>query len=190
MARPRSVEYPEPQPGTVPHILRELIRRDGRSMRAISLAAGGLSPDAARNAIRLADAQPRRKTLDGLAKALGVDVRVILGQVPIPGDLPASGAEAMDNESLPLPKAPAAKPPIAAAVKQAGGGQVVATETGGLHRALHDEVRVAMERVVAAGISPRAALRTAVQAALLTAISTGLDHFEALEILLELGGPI
>jgi hypothetical protein len=162
-------------------------------MRAISLSApGGLSPDACRNAVRLADAQPRRKTLEGLASALGVDIKVLLGQLPIPDHLPAHHDQPLDNEiaAPPPTKAPLTKPPVVVAPKHIRGNQVVATEIGGLHRALHDEVRVGVERAITGGISPRAALKSAVQAALFTAIGAGLDHIEALEILIELGGPI
>lgn len=167
MAKPRKQEYPTPEPGSVADILEELLRRDGRSMRALSLAAG-LAGDACRN-IRRHAAQPRPQTLAALAKALGVDVRVLLGQAPIPDTIAqpsASAAPATSPHSTPF-RAAADVPRLV----------------------LRNAVRAAMKQSHADGLPVKWALSDVILAAMLWAVAAGMDDVEAAETVGSIGIP-
>jgi hypothetical protein len=165
-----------PATGRPAEVLRQLVERDprSRSPRRISLDAG-LSADAVRLALA-GHAVPRAKTLAALAKSLGVDVRVLTGDLRIPD-----------------PGAPAVTPPAAKAVR----ARPVPSEpptvgtlgTPEQRRALRAAVRAAIRDAVAGGMSSRAALADAVLAAQLSAVSLGLDDLEAAEVLGSIGMP-
>ncbi len=165
MARPRRIPYPKAAPGSLPYIVRTLVERDGRSMRAISLAAG-LAGDAARNLMRQSSKAPRPRTIEALARTLGVTPAVLRGQVPIPDVKAPGGAE------KPHPLGPHYAP--------------VAHHTA-LRRTLREEIRAAVRKALAAGMSPEAALADSVMASQLAAVSAGLDEVQASGIIGSIG---
>jgi transcriptional regulator with XRE-family HTH domain len=154
MAKSRTPANAGPAPGSIATILRELIRRDGRSPRRVSMDAG-MSPDAARNVMN-GIAAPRQRTLDALAATLGVPVGVLLGAMPMPD--PA----ALGKETMAAKKAPQTT---------SGGSPAPAERVRDVAevRRLRIVVRDAVRDAVAGGVVPEVALADAVQAAVVGA---------------------
>ena len=159
----------EPVPGSPAAILRELIRRDGRSPRAISISSG-MSPDSARN-ILLSVARPRTRTLNALAAEFGVDVRVLTGELPIPDQQTA-------RSELPSAVAASRTAPSRSAVPK-----VQVQDLGEIRRRLRVVVRDAVRSAVDAGLGADVALADSVQGAFIGAVAAGLDDLEAAAII-------
>ena len=164
--------YPDHPPGSPQAILRILVERDPRSPRRISLDSG-MSADAVRNALRLADATPRRKTLEALARSLGIDVRVLLGELPIP--------ERPETSSEPTAMSSSGKNLIAR------NRPLDAVLTSDAPRVRRVAGRAAIRRALESGLRPENALTDAVMAAQLAAVAAGMDEVEAAEAVARIG---
>jgi len=143
-------------------ILAELIRRDGRAPRAISLSAG-MAADTLRNLVRGSAARPRPKTLAAVAEALGVDVRVLTGERPLPPAADTVRPPPTSSKPRAEPSPPKTDPP----------------RRPDLRFELRNLVRSAVRMAVAGGIDSSSALGDAAVAAMMAAVGLGLDSGEA-----------
>jgi len=169
----RTEEYPEHEPGTVPYVVSELMRRDTRTMRRASLDAG-LASDSIRNICRGAARSPRAATLAGLARTFGVDVRVIRGQDPLPepGDHPPRPAESVSRKpTAPVHTAAKALPPRPAL-----------DTSHDARRAMSRTVHQAVMDATADGLDAEVALKAATVSAALAASGGGMESSRALRI--------
>ncbi len=177
MSMKRSEEYPEHEPGTVPYVVTELMRRDTRTMRRASLDAG-LASDSIRNILRGAARSPRASTLAGLAKTFGVNVRVIRGQDPLPEpeDHPAMDA-------IPLPTNALRKPTkLSHAAKRAFPPRPASDTSNDARRAMSWTVHQAVMEAIADGLDAEVALKAAIVSAALAASGGGMESSRTLRI--------
>jgi hypothetical protein len=124
-------------------------------MREVSVSSG-LGPDAIRGILRNPEASPRPATLSKLAKALGVDIRVLRGELPMPDVGAAKAAPAADPKTALYPH-----------------------PHSDVRNTLREAVRVAMRQALADGMSQQGALADVVLAGMLFAVANGLDDIEA-----------
>jgi len=207
MARPRTIPWPTPEPDSVADRLGRILKMRSMTPRAASLAAK-CHADTLRNVLRGRSKLPRGKTLVGVTKVLGVSEDMLLGRVPLPDQLPPlSAPQAPSPAPQPYSAPPAtsapAQPPMGAspqdlapalqralAAVERAKGVYADRETMPARRTLMSATDAAVQEAVAQGLAPEAALRVAVQAAMMSALGAGVDMADILDIVASCAGPV
>lgn len=190
MAKARIEDYPTPKPGTTAHVIADLLARDTRSARRISIEAG-LAGDAIRNIRNLKVENTRAKTLEALAKSFGVDVEVLAGRAPIPEAGPSP--DVPDVPDVTQPGAPASRsrrPSMQEAPRPSdtGRSKPPAEAPVDARKALRDAVRHSFSAAVGNGLDPSRALHEVTMTAILAAVSAGMDGDEVMQVIASISG--